>query len=164
MAKYNINLGEEKEPAAYSKKINPKTIKRLKTRITDIMLKKKKYKDNGYTVKQLAADLDTNTRYISSALKIGYNMNYTSFVNMCRVKDAAALLADRRYRRLKMEDVSDMAGFSNRQSFYAAFYKFTGATPRQYKLEHSGLSVPEEDTHADTATERPPLKNKTSIL
>jgi AraC-like DNA-binding protein len=35
-----------------------------------------------------------------------------------------------------MEDISDMVGFSNRQSFYASFYKFTGITPREYKLKH----------------------------
>lgn len=100
------------------------------------MLKKKKYREKDYTVKDLASDLETNTRYVSSALKIGYNMNYTSFVNRCRVKEAAAMLADKRYRKLKMEEVSDMVGFSNRQSFYAAFYKFMGTTPRQYKLDN----------------------------
>lgn len=138
MTKYNINQDKGKDIAAYSKKINPKTIKLLKVKITDIMLKKKKYREKDYTVKHLAADLDTNTRYVSSALKIGYDMNYTSFVNKWRVKDAATILADRRYRKLKMEEVSDMVGFSNRQSFYAAFYKFMGTTPKQYKLEHVG--------------------------
>lgn len=136
MTKYNINQNKEKDIAEYSKKINPKTIKLLKKRITDIMLKKKKYREKDYTVKDLASDLETNTRYVSSALKIGYNMNYTSFVNRCRVKEAAAMLADKRYRKLKMEEVSDMVGFSNRQSFYAAFYKFMGTTPRQYKLDN----------------------------
>ena len=28
-----------------------------------------------------------------------------------------------------------MVGFYNRQSFYAAFYKYTGITPKQYKLD-----------------------------
>jgi AraC-like DNA-binding protein len=46
------------------------------------------------------------------------------------------LLVDRRYRDLNMEDISDMVGFANRQSFYAAFYKFNGITPREYKLRH----------------------------
>lgn len=36
-----------------------------------------------------------------------------------------------------MEEVSDLVGFSNRQSFYAAFYKYTGVTPRKYKLDNS---------------------------
>ena len=44
-----------------------------------------------------------------------------------------SLLADRRYASCNMEEISDMIGFSNRQSFYASFYKLTGMTPRQYK-------------------------------
>ena len=31
--------------------------------------------------------------------------------------------------------ISAMVGFSNRQSFYAAFYRFVGKTPRQYRVE-----------------------------
>jgi AraC-like DNA-binding protein len=35
-----------------------------------------------------------------------------------------------------MEEVSDMVGFANRQSFYASFYKIQGITPREYRLKH----------------------------
>jgi AraC-like DNA-binding protein len=61
-------------------------------------------------------------------------MNYTSFVNKFRIEEAMAILVDRRYQKLRMEEVSDMVGFSNRQSFYASFYKQLGITPREYRL------------------------------
>jgi AraC-like DNA-binding protein len=35
-----------------------------------------------------------------------------------------------------MEEVSDMVGFANRQSFYASFYRVVGVTPRDYRLQH----------------------------
>ena len=35
-----------------------------------------------------------------------------------------------------MEEIGDMVGFSNRQSFYASFYKITGKSPRAYRKEH----------------------------
>jgi AraC-like DNA-binding protein len=63
-------------------------------------------------------------------------MNYTSLVNKYRIEEAMALLVDRRYKDLNMEDISDMVGFSNRQSFYASFYKINGCTPRAYKISH----------------------------
>ena len=44
-----------------------------------------------------------------------------------------ALLQDKRYASMNVEDISDMVGFSNRQSFYRAFCMFTGKTPRQYQ-------------------------------
>jgi AraC-like DNA-binding protein len=62
-------------------------------------------------------------------------MNYTSFVNSYRIREAMSLLVDKRYRDLTMEEISDMVGFSNRQSFYASFYKINGVTPREYKLK-----------------------------
>jgi AraC-like DNA-binding protein len=46
------------------------------------------------------------------------------------------LLVDKRYQDLRMEEISDMVGFSNRQSFYASFYRIVGITPRAYRLQH----------------------------
>ena len=66
-------------------------------------------------------------------------MNYTSFVNKFRIEEAMTLLVDKRYLHLNMEEVSDMVGFANRQSFYASFYKFNHITPREYRLKHVAL-------------------------
>jgi YesN/AraC family two-component response regulator len=63
-------------------------------------------------------------------------MNYTSFVNKYRIDEAMSILVDKRYQDLRMEEVSDMVGFANRQSFYASFYKIMGITPREYRLKH----------------------------
>ena len=134
MVKYNINLSTKKE-AAYRALVSPKLMGQLKVRIVNILLKKKKYKDKDYSAKRLAEDLGTNTRYVSAVVNVCFDMNYTSLVNKYRIDNAKALLVDKRYRNLRMEEISDMVGFSNRQSFYAAFYKYTGITPKQYKLD-----------------------------
>ena len=47
-----------------------------------------------------------------------------------------ALLADKRYAGLRMDEISDMVGFANRQSFYRAFQLSTGVTPRQYQANY----------------------------
>ena len=39
--------------------------------------------------------------------------------------------------RKSMDEISREIGFSNRQSFYAAFYKYVGVTPREYRLAHN---------------------------
>ena len=39
-----------------------------------------------------------------------------------------SLLTDKRYAKMSVEDISEMAGFSTRQSFYANFYKRLGIT------------------------------------
>jgi len=69
-------------------------------------------------------------------VNVRFHMNYTSFVNKFRIEEAMAILVDRRYQSLRMEEVSDMVGFANRQSFYASFYKLMHMTPREYRLQN----------------------------
>ena len=135
MAKYNITEKREKE-AVYRTLVRPGLMDELKEKILDIILIQKKYKEKDYSAKKLADELGTNTRYISAVVNVKFHMNYTSFVNKYRIEEAMTLLADKRYKELNMEDISDMVGFSNRQSFYASFFKLNGCTPRDYKLRH----------------------------
>ena len=108
----------------------------LKEKILNVIVMQKKYKDKDYSAKRLAEDLGTNTRYISAVVNVRFHMNYTSFINKYRVEEAMSILVDKRYQDLNMEDVSDMVGFANRQSFYASFYKAMQMTPRQYRIQH----------------------------
>ena len=110
MTKYNITEKKEKE-AAYRSLVSPMLMDELKEKILDVILIQKKYKDKNYSAKCLAEDLGTNTRYISAIVNVRFHCNYTSFVNKFRIEEAMALLVDRRYLNLNMEDISDMVGF-----------------------------------------------------
>ena len=135
MAKHNITVKKEKE-AAYRTLVNPQLMDEMKEKILEIIVMKKKYKDKDYSAKKLAEELGTNTRYISAVVNVRFHMNYTSFVNKFRIEEAMTILTDKRYMDLNMEEVSDMVGFANRQSFYASFYKIMNMTPRDYRLQH----------------------------
>ena len=135
MAKYNITEKKEKE-AAYRSLVSPKLMDELEQKINNIIILEKRYKDKDYSAKRLAEDLGTNTRYISAVVNVRFHMNYTSFVNKFRIQEAMSLLVDKRYQELNMEEISDMVGFSNRQSFYASFFKINHMTPRDYKMQH----------------------------
>ena len=135
MAKYNITEKKEKE-AAYRSLVSPKLMDEMQEKILNIIVMQKKYRDKDYSAKKLAEDLGTNTRYISAVVNVRFHMNYTSFVNKYRIDEAMSLLVDKRYQDLRMEEISDMVGFANRQSFYASFYKIKGITPREYRITH----------------------------
>lgn len=135
MAKYNITEKKEKE-AAYRTLVSPALMDELKEKILNVIVMQKKYKDKDYSAKRLAEDLGTNTRYISAVVNVRFHMNYTSFVNKYRIEEAMSILTDKRYQDLRIEEVSDMVGFANRQSFYASFYKIMGITPKEYKIQH----------------------------
>ena len=135
MAKYNITEKREKE-AAYRSLVSPRLMDEMQEKIMNIVVMQKKYRDKDYSAKRLAEDLGTNTRYISAVVNVRFHMNYTSFVNKYRIEEAMTILVDKRYQDLRMEEVSDMVGFANRQSFYASFFKIMGITPREYRISH----------------------------
>ena len=138
MAKYNITEKKEKE-AGYRTLIGPQIMDELQEKIMKIVVMEKKYRDKDYSAKRLAEDIGTNTRYISAVVNTRFHCNFTSFVNKYRIDDAMSILVDKRYQDLNVEEVGTMVGFSNRQSFYAAFFRFLGITPRNYRMQHLKL-------------------------
>ncbi len=135
MAKYNNKEDKEKKPRI--SQLSPQTIDKMKDRILEIIVIQKKYKDKDYTENQLAKDLGTNRYYTSVTINTKFHCTYRNFVNRLRIEDACDILVDKRYKDLKMYEVSRMVGFANRISFYAAFNKFMHITPKEYKIAHT---------------------------
>ncbi len=132
--KQPYNLREKKEKnAAYRALIRPELADELYDKILNIIVIQKKYKDPDYSAKELARELQTNTRYLSAVINSRFGTNYSCLLNEYRIKDALHLLVDKRYADKNVEEISAMVGFANRQSFYAAFYKNTGETPNGYR-------------------------------
>ncbi|WP_041583964.1 helix-turn-helix domain-containing protein [Phocaeicola salanitronis] len=129
---YNMRERKIKE-AAYRDMIRAELADELYDKILNILVMQKKYKDANYSAKELAKELKTNTRYLSAVINSRFGMNYSCLVNEYRIKDAMHLLIDKRYANKNIEEISVMVGFSNRQSFYAAFYKNVGETPNGYR-------------------------------
>lgn len=135
MAKYNITPKKEKN-AHYQTLLSEETKDRLRDEILRIVVTEGKYKDKDYNTRKLAEDLHTNSRYVSAVCATRFHKNYPELVNDYRVNDAMSLLTDKRYLKMTIEDIAEMAGFSTRQSFYSNFYKRLGVTPRQYRADH----------------------------
>lgn len=127
------NLREKKKKAAYRSLIRPELADELYDKILNIVVVQKKYKDPDFSAKDLAKELQTNTRYLSAVVNSRFGMNYSCLLNEYRVKDAMHLLTDKRYADKNVEEISALVGFANRQSFYAAFYKNVGETPNGYR-------------------------------
>ena len=124
-----------KKATVYLTKISRETFDKLKEQILQALVVEKRYRDSSFTASQLAELLHTNTRYVSIVLSVRYHANFSQFVNRLRIEEAMALLQDQRYAGLRIEEISDMVGFANRQSFYRAFCQIVGKTPRQYQDE-----------------------------
>lgn len=122
--------------APYRKIIRAELAEELYRKILDIVVAKKKYKDPDYSAKEMAKELHTNPRYLSAVINSRFGKNYPSLMNEHRIKDACRLLLDKKYAGKSIEEIGMMAGFTNRQSFYAAFYKNVGEAPGDYRESH----------------------------
>lgn len=111
----------------------------MQTEILRIIVMQKKYRDKDYSAAKLAAEIGAAPHEVSAVVNTRFHMNYTSFVNRYRIDEARFILVDPRFLNLGMQEVSDMVGFANRQSFYGAFYKFVGVTPCDYRIQQLEL-------------------------
>ncbi len=136
MAKYNIVERKEKD-ASYRMQLRPELVDELYDKILVKLIVEKKYRDPDYSARQLAQDLGTNTRYVSAVFNLRFQDNYSTLVNDFRIREAAYMLIDQRWADCNVEDIGLAVGFSNRQSFYAAFYRMKGITPREYRLQQA---------------------------
>lgn len=134
MAKYNLQEKKEKA-ASYQLRMRPDLINELYEAIMRKMVVEKVFHDPHYTAKKLAEELNTNTRYISATMSLRLQQNFSEFLAGFRIREAVALLTDRRHISLTMEEISARCGFANRQSFYAAFFRFYKKSPKAYQNE-----------------------------
>ncbi len=133
---YKIKESSQKD-AAYRKLIKPELADELYDRILAIVVAGKKYRDPEYSAQKLAKELDTNPRYLSAVINSRFGQNYSCLVNEFRIRDAQHMLTDKRFKEMTMEEIGNAVGFSNRQSFYAAFFKYKGIAPHKYRSMHS---------------------------
>ncbi len=132
--KIPYNIREKKvKTAAYRDMISPALADELYDKIMSIIVVQKKYRDPNYLAKDMAKELKTNTRYLSAVINSRFGMNLSELKNKYRITEALHLLTDKRYKDMKIEEISEKVGFANRQSFYAAFYKNIGETPNSYR-------------------------------
>lgn len=130
--KYNIHEKAEKS-ASYRMNVSGEVIDSLYEHIIHKMIVEKKYKDPTYNATVLAAEIGTNTRYISAVVSLRFQTNFSQLVNAYRVREAIGMLTDRRNTGMTMEEIAIACGFTNRQTFYAAFYRMQQTSPKEYQ-------------------------------
>lgn len=119
--------------AAYRRLIKPELADELYDRILTVIVAEKKYRDPEFSAHKLAKMLNTNPRYLSAVVNSRFGQNYSCLVNEFRIRDAQHMLTDKRFKDMTMEEIGTAVGFSNRQSFYAAFFKYKGMAPHKFR-------------------------------
>ena len=133
---YNIREKQEKN-ASYRSLIRAELADELYDKILNIIVIEKRYRNKDFSAKDLAKELNTNTRYISAVINSRFNTNFSCLVNESRVKEAMHRMTDKRYADMTIEEIGNVVGFANRQWFYASFYRIMRETPNDYRKRHA---------------------------
>lgn len=129
---YNIKDKIEKN-APYRNLIRPELADELYEKILSLIVIEKQYRNKDFSAKELAKELNTNTRYLSAVINSRFKTNFSCLVNEYRIKEALYCMTDKRYAHMTIEEIGISVGFANRQSFYASFYRVMGETPNSYR-------------------------------
>jgi len=122
------------QPISYNNNdADVRLIMALKSKMTDERI----FTDSTLTLDKVAKMLGTNRSTLSKAINSGLGVNFNTFLNSYRIKEAIKLIGDNSTQSYKMESIGQMCGFNSRQAFHRAFKNETGMNMRQYakKLE-----------------------------
>lgn len=137
MAKYNTREKKERTSAvAYRSSISPQLVEEVAKKIIEKLMIEQKYRDPKYSAKRLTEDIQVNIRHISAVVNLRFQQNYSQLVANMRILEAKYMLQERIFDNMTVEDIAVNVGFTTRQSFYAAFYRLCGITPKEYRLAH----------------------------
>lgn len=117
------------------KNLNPDLVDKITNRLEKIMKDEKLYLDPQITQSNTAKKIETNTAYLSGAINKKYGLNFSSYVNTFRVREAEKIIAGEDGELYTFEGISRSVGFTSKSAFYNAFKKFNGSTPSKYAEE-----------------------------
>lgn len=116
----------------------------LLQRLQELFEQKKIFLEKDINLVDLSKQLGTNKTTLSWIINTYLHKNLPSILNEYRINEAVKLLTDKNNNRYKMEVISEMSGYHNRQAFHVAFKKETGLTPSDFRKLSQGKNLSEE--------------------
>lgn len=106
-------------------------LRKVFDRVLLLLEKEEVYKKPTLSLTELAELIESNEKYVSSAISKFSESNYSNFINIYRINEAKRLILEN--PNINLNDVMSNSGFNSRTPFYNAFIKFTGMSPKQFK-------------------------------
>jgi AraC-like DNA-binding protein len=112
--------------------LNP-SIAYILNKIESYFEEEKPYLEFEFTQKQLSDDLLMSNYQIRNTLNQAYSISFTDYVNYHRINEFMRILSkDNSWKTATMSSLSNSIGFKSVNSFYLAFKKFVGKTPKEF--------------------------------
>lgn len=131
----NGNGHHEKKNGVLPPVLNEEKMSHINSVIKEFLTDKKPFLKHGYSLKQLSEEIEVPLHHLSAFINRYYKMNFNDFINEYRVNHCKIKIQNDEWKYKKLEAIADESGFSNRNTFTAAFKKVTGENPSEY-LRH----------------------------
>lgn len=97
----------------------------------DVWIKDEGYRKPGLTLSELATQFCTNRTYLSEYINTVYRKNFRDWITDLRIESAKRLMLNN--PGMKVQDVSDQAGFLSLSHFSRIFREKEGCTPAKWR-------------------------------
>tara|TARA_R110002073_G_scaffold108336_9_gene243681 strand:+ start:110503 stop:111654 length:1152 start_codon:yes stop_codon:yes gene_type:complete len=103
-----------------------------KTQLILLLEKHRIYENPHLTLSDVAENLKTNTRLISSVVNNGFQMNFNDFINHYRIEAVKNKLRRGEHQTTTLLGLAYDCGFNSKATFNRAFKKSTSLSPKEY--------------------------------
>jgi len=131
--KNNDVFSQEKKKKYDNLNVSPQEVERYKEKLLATMEERKPYLDPDFSLSKCADLTGIPSYMLSYVLSERLNQNFLRFINAYRIEEAKKLLVAHDRQHLSIAGISHDCGFNTVSSFNAAFKKFVGVTPSDYR-------------------------------
>jgi AraC-like DNA-binding protein len=125
-----------KAQAKYEKsKISEANLKTYQSQVSDYLSSSRAFCDPNLTLSKLSKDVGIPPHTLSQVINTGFEKSFPDFINQQRIELAKDLLQQSGAGTIL--DIAYEVGFNSKSTFYTAFRKFTGMTPKTYLSDHT---------------------------
>ena len=107
----------------------------IRKALQHLMHAEQRYLDHDVSLSKLADELQVSTNHLSQTINSEFHCNFYQFINELRISFARQLIMSDEAHELKALTISLESGFKSTSTFYAAFKKTMGMTPKEYKIQ-----------------------------
>lgn len=122
---------KEEDTATSEETVPSKGKSDLADKLKAVMEEKQLFRNKDLRVADVAAELGTNTTYLSACLNGELNTTFPAFVTGYRIRYAQELM--RQDPMMRLSQVAEASGFTNEKTFLRSFKAACGVTPSEWK-------------------------------
>ncbi|WP_282088543.1 helix-turn-helix domain-containing protein [Aquimarina algiphila] len=98
-----------------------------------LMKEAKIYRDANLGLDSISTELNISGNYLSQLVNKVTGRNFTDYVNGFRIEDAKSKLRNPEFINYTIIAIALESGFNSKSTFYSAFKKLTGISPKEYR-------------------------------